>query len=133
MLSCQAGSRLPVERPETVSAFQAFTLPGLWQPACVRVQGGIRPVVIMTKSLERLTSVEPHLRILHTLAQAVGRSLDVDEVLTTALDALQAGLEVVVLVDATRPVDVQPGDGARALAEITTQGARLARSSELIP
>ncbi|HSD55114.1 MAG TPA: nicotinamidase [Burkholderiales bacterium] len=52
---------------------------------------------------------------------------------TTALDALQAGLEVVVLVDATRPVDVQPGDGARALAEITTQGARLATSSELIP
>jgi two-component system NtrC family sensor kinase len=42
----------------------------------------------MTTSLERLTAVEPHLRILHTLAQAVGRSLDVDEVLTTALDAL---------------------------------------------
>jgi C4-dicarboxylate-specific signal transduction histidine kinase len=33
-------------------------------------------------------SVEPHLRILHTVAQAVSRSLDVDEVLRTALDAL---------------------------------------------
>ena len=32
--------------------------------------------------------MEPHLRILHTVAQAVNRSLDVDEVLTTALDAL---------------------------------------------
>jgi len=32
--------------------------------------------------------VEPHLRILHTVAQAVSRSLDVDEVLRTALDAL---------------------------------------------
>ncbi|HYE89732.1 MAG TPA: ATP-binding protein [Terriglobales bacterium] len=32
--------------------------------------------------------MEPHLRILHTVAQAVSRSLDVDEVLRTALDAL---------------------------------------------
>jgi C4-dicarboxylate-specific signal transduction histidine kinase len=32
--------------------------------------------------------VEPHLRILHTVAQAVSRSLDVDEVLRTALDQL---------------------------------------------
>ena len=32
--------------------------------------------------------VEPHLRILHTVAQAVSRSLDVNEVLRTALDAL---------------------------------------------
>jgi two-component system NtrC family sensor kinase len=32
--------------------------------------------------------VEPHLRILHTVAQAVGRTLDVDEVLRTAVDAL---------------------------------------------
>ena len=35
-----------------------------------------------------MPSVEPHLRILHTVAQAVSRSLDVDEVLRTALDAL---------------------------------------------
>jgi C4-dicarboxylate-specific signal transduction histidine kinase len=32
--------------------------------------------------------VEPHLRILHTVAEAVSRTLDVDEVLRTALDAL---------------------------------------------
>ena len=32
--------------------------------------------------------MEPHLRILHTVAQAVSRSLDVDEVLRTALQAL---------------------------------------------
>jgi two-component system NtrC family sensor kinase len=35
-----------------------------------------------------MARVEPHLRILHTVAQAVSRSLDVDEVLKTALDAL---------------------------------------------
>jgi len=32
--------------------------------------------------------VEPHLQILHTVAQAVSRTLDVDEVLKTAVDAL---------------------------------------------
>jgi C4-dicarboxylate-specific signal transduction histidine kinase len=32
--------------------------------------------------------VEPHLRILHTVAQAVSRSLDVDEVVRTAVEAL---------------------------------------------
>jgi C4-dicarboxylate-specific signal transduction histidine kinase len=32
--------------------------------------------------------VEPHLQILHTVAQAVSRTLEVDEVITTAVDAL---------------------------------------------
>src|SRR5947207_11666332 len=42
----------------------------------------------MTASVERTSVVEPHLRILHTVAQAVSGSLDVEEVLRTALDAL---------------------------------------------
>ena len=45
----------------------------------------------------------------------------------TALDARQAGLEVVVLEDAVRAVDVAPGDGERALAEMTAAGAARAR------
>lgn len=41
----------------------------------------------------------------------------------TALDALAAGFAVVVLGDAVRAVDLQAGDGARALAELTARGA----------
>jgi nicotinamidase/pyrazinamidase len=41
----------------------------------------------------------------------------------TVLDALKAGFEVVVLEDAVRAVDVQPGDGDRALAEMRAAGA----------
>lgn len=41
----------------------------------------------------------------------------------TVLDGLQAGFEVHVLTLATRPVDVQPGDGRRALEEMRTAGA----------
>ena len=44
----------------------------------------------------------------------------------TALDALAAGFAVVVLAAAVRAVDVRPGDGARALAELRGRGAEIA-------
>jgi nicotinamidase/pyrazinamidase len=49
----------------------------------------------------------------------------------TALDALRAGLTVVVLQDAVRAVDVKPGDGAQALAELAAAGAASARLDEV--
>jgi len=49
----------------------------------------------------------------------------------TVLDARAAGLDVVVLEDAVRPVELQAGEGARALAEMRAAGARIARSIEL--
>jgi len=52
-------------------------------------------------------------------------------VLNTVRDALQAGFEVVVLEDAIRAVDVQPDDGARAIAEMKKRGARFSRSDRL--
>jgi nicotinamidase/pyrazinamidase len=44
-------------------------------------------------------------------------------VLQTVLDARKAGLDVVVLEDAIRAVNVQPGDGERALAQMREAGA----------
>ena len=49
----------------------------------------------------------------------------------TALDALKAGLAVVVLLDACRAVDAQPGDGERAIAAMVAAGARVAVNAEL--
>jgi len=43
----------------------------------------------------------------------------------TALDAIREGFEVHVIVDATRPVDVHPDDGRRALEEIQRAGGIL--------
>jgi nicotinamidase/pyrazinamidase len=43
----------------------------------------------------------------------------------TALDALREGFEVVVLRDAVRAVDVEPGAGRRALEEMRAAGATL--------
>ena len=44
----------------------------------------------------------------------------------TALDALRLGYRVTVLREAVRAVDLAPGDGARALAELEAAGAELA-------
>ncbi len=49
----------------------------------------------------------------------------------TVLDALKEGFEVIVLEDAVRAVDVNPGDGARALAEMKSAGAGVVRLSDL--
>lgn len=43
----------------------------------------------------------------------------------TALDALALGYRVVVLATAVRAVDLAPGDGARALAQLTAAGAQV--------
>lgn len=47
-------------------------------------------------------------------------------------DARAAGLDVVVLKDAVCAVDVHPGDGNRALQELTSAGAELATCEELL-
>ena len=43
----------------------------------------------------------------------------------TALDALAAGFGVTVLANASRAVEVQPGDGQRALEELAVKGVRV--------
>jgi nicotinamidase/pyrazinamidase len=43
----------------------------------------------------------------------------------TAIDGVRLGYETAVLLDAVRAVDLQPGDGARALEEMAAAGVRL--------
>jgi nicotinamidase/pyrazinamidase len=49
----------------------------------------------------------------------------------SVLDALREGFEVVVLEDGIGAVDVSPGDGDRALAEMGEAGASVGRSDDL--
>ncbi len=43
----------------------------------------------------------------------------------TVLDALRQGFEVKALADAMRAVNVKPDDGALAIAEMRTAGAKI--------
>jgi nicotinamidase/pyrazinamidase len=49
----------------------------------------------------------------------------------TALDALQAGLDVRVLPDAITGIDVHPGDTQRALDDMSSAGAQIVRGLDL--
>ncbi len=46
----------------------------------------------------------------------------------TALDALRIGFRTTILADAIAAVDLQPGDGERALDELRAAGATVARA-----
>jgi nicotinamidase/pyrazinamidase len=50
----------------------------------------------------------------------------------TALDALRLGLQVRLLVDGCRAVELQPGDGERAIAEMIAAGIELVTSAALL-
>ena len=49
----------------------------------------------------------------------------------TGLDAVRLGLHPIVLTDAVRAVDLQPGDGERALETLQAAGAQLAAGEPL--
>ena len=49
----------------------------------------------------------------------------------TVLDALRHGFKTVVLADCVRAVDMQPGDGVRALQEMQERGAIIRESDDL--
>jgi nicotinamidase/pyrazinamidase len=49
----------------------------------------------------------------------------------TAIEAVQNGFDAYVLADAIKPVEVEPGDGKRALAAMSDAGVRLIESTDL--
>jgi len=50
----------------------------------------------------------------------------------TALDAVERGFKTSVVTDAVAAVDVSPGDGEKALAEIRNAGVSLLRSEQIL-
>ncbi|HEY0139157.1 MAG TPA: isochorismatase family protein, partial [Nannocystis sp.] len=50
----------------------------------------------------------------------------------TALDALRLGFAVTLVVDGCRAVDLQAGDGERAIAAMQAAGVTLATSAEVL-
>jgi nicotinamidase/pyrazinamidase len=77
------------------------------------------------------TDLEQQLRALGAQRLFIGGLATDYCVLQTVLDARAAGFEVVVLSDAIAAVDVEPGDGERALARMQQAGATFAESADV--
>ena len=138
--------------PARTKHFAAFG--GVWPPHCVQGTSGaeLHPGLVLPSSAEIVSKgmdpeedayscfqarAERGPAFASLLAERRIRRLFVGGLATdycvkaTALDALRAGFSVVVLQDAIRAVDVKPGDGTRALAEMTAAGAGSARLDEI--
>jgi nicotinamidase/pyrazinamidase len=50
----------------------------------------------------------------------------------STIDACSEGFDVTVVTDAIRPVEVEPGDGERAIEQMKAAGAKLATSDQLL-
>jgi nicotinamidase/pyrazinamidase len=104
-------------------------------PAELHVPPGAR---IISKASDR--AAEAHSAFTGTSLLVLLRRLDIRRVFVgglatdycvraTVLDALAHGFHVVLLADAIRAIDAQPGDGERAIAEMLERGATLFQAS----
>jgi nicotinamidase/pyrazinamidase len=115
---------------------------GPWPPHCVADTRGAQfaaalqlppaAVIISKATTEKqdaysgfeCTSLDQQLRAANVRRLFIGGLATDYCVLNTVRDALQLGYEVLLLGDAIRAVDVQPGDGLRAEEEMIKLGAR---------
>src|SRR5665647_1455668 len=115
---------------------------GLWPPHCVAGTRGAQfaaalqlpsSAVIISKAATveqdaysgfQGTSLDQQLRAANIRRLFIGGLATDYCVLNTVRDALRLGYRVLLLGDAIRAVDVQPGDGLRAEAEMSKLGAQ---------
>ncbi len=114
---------------------------GPWPPHCVQGSEGARfapnlelpeRVLVVSKATEpdreaysgfQGTGLDRHLREMGVRRLFIGGLATDYCVKETVLDALRLGYQVYLLVDAIRAVNVEPGDGERAIVEMREAGA----------
>jgi len=113
---------------------------GPWPPHCVQGTPGaelapgleVPPEAVVHKAMDRDreaysgfdgTDLDARLRAQKVRRLFVGGLATDYCVLNTVKDARRLGYDVVLLESAVRPVEVRPGDGARAIAEMKELGA----------
>lgn len=124
---------------------------GIWPPHCVAATRGAEfapglalppAAVIISKAATPEadsysgfggTDLAARLRALGAARLFIGGLATDYCVLNTVKDALSEGFEVLVLEDAIRAVEVNAGDGARALHEMQRLGARPIRCGDFAP
>jgi len=123
---------------------------GIWPSHCIQETQGAKfhpdlripaAAVVISKGTSR--NAEAYSGFQGTDLDGRLRNLGVEEIflggLTTdycvresSLDARKAGFLVTVMEDCIRAVDVRPGDGDRAIADMRRAGAKLATSEEIV-
>lgn len=122
---------------------------GPWPPHCVQGTHGAEfaaalrlppSATVISKATEETqdaysgfqgTDLDARLRAANVRRLFVGGLATDYCVLATVRDALRLGYRVVLLVDAIRAVDVQPGNGKRAEAEMARLGVRCVAVDEV--
>ncbi len=127
---------------------------GIWPPHCVRDTPGARfhPNLQLPAGTEVLSKGTDPREDAYSACQArtadgtpfleVLRHLGVDHLYVgglatdycvrwSALDVRKAGIKVTLLIDATRGVDLQPGDTERALTELLNAGVEVTTLAQL--
>ncbi len=99
--------------------------PGLSVPAGARVVSKATRPEAEAYSAFQGTDLGAQLRRLGVKRVVIGGMATDYCVRATVLDALAAGFAAVVLTEAVRAVDLQPGDGSRALADMRAHGAQI--------
>lgn len=140
--------------PEKTSHFN--TSGGVWPPHCIRGAKGAEfhpdlvlseNVVIISKGMgpeeEAYSGFEGtdthHVKLAELLRQRGVERIFVGGLATdycvkhTVVDGLKEGFKVVLLEDAVRGVDLQPGDSERAIAEMIRAGAEKSSDPLSIP
>ncbi len=135
--------------PENHVSFKAQG--GLWPPHCVQNTPGARfhPGLRLPDSATVISKADSEEKDAYsgfegTDLAALLKKAGVDRIVVcglatdycvkaTALDGLRAGLKVVVVEDAIRGVDVQPGDAEKTLAELQKAGASLVQHTAVSP
>jgi len=77
------------------------------------------------------TGLHDHLRSLGIRRLFIGGLATDYCVLNTVMDALNLRYKVLLLADAARAVDLEPGDGERAIAKMESAGADIIQSGKL--
>jgi len=77
------------------------------------------------------TGLHDHLKSLGIRRLFIGGLATDYCVLNTVMDALKLGYKILLLTDATRPVNLDPHDGENAIVKMTAAGAQLLDSAEL--
>ena len=116
---------------------------GVWPPHCVQGTHGAEfstalrlppSVVIISKATDPTqdayssflrTDLDPQLSNAGIRRLFIGGLTTDYCILNTTRDGIQLGYQMFVLVDAIRAVNVRPGDGQRAIEEMTVLGAKI--------